>query len=73
MLLAGCMSRSGEALTPVLDLRTCKLVPGGSDEFDRIVRERALPMLQRFGIEVAGCSPSLDDADLHYLRVALGS
>lgn len=38
---------------PVLDLRTYKLVPGGGEEFDRIFRERALPMLHRFGIDVA--------------------
>jgi hypothetical protein len=57
----------------VLDLRTYKLVPGGGEEFDRIFRERALPMLQRFGIEVVGYGPSLDDGDLYYLMRAFSS
>jgi hypothetical protein len=67
------VSGSDAPLAPVLDLRTYKLVPGGGDEFERIVRERALPMLQRFGIEVVGCGPSLDDGDLHYLMRAFPS
>jgi hypothetical protein len=37
------------------------------------VRERALPMLHRFGIEVAGYGPSLDDPDLYYLARAFSS
>jgi hypothetical protein len=60
---------------PVLDLRTYKLVPGGGEEFDRIVRERALPMLHRFGIDVIGYGPSTDDGDLdlYYLMRAFPS
>lgn len=61
------MSSSGSADTPVLDLRTYQLVPDGGEDFDRIFRERALPMLERFGIEVVGYGPSLDDADLYFL------
>ena len=57
----------------VLDLRTYKLVPGKAEEFDRIFRERALPMLERFGIEVVGYGPSLDDGDLYYLMRAFAS
>ena len=45
----------------VLDVRTYKLVPGGRDEFDRIFREGALPMLERAGIDVVAYGPSLDD------------
>lgn len=48
----------------VLDLRTYKLVPHGGQEFGRIFRERALPMLQRYGIDVVGYGPSLEDGDL---------
>jgi hypothetical protein len=47
--------------TPVLDLRTYKLVPGWRKTFDDILRERALPMLRRYGTEVVGCGPSLAD------------
>jgi hypothetical protein len=49
----------------VVDLRTYRLVPGGRDEFDRIFREEALPMLQARGIDVVGYGPSLLD-DRHY-------
>jgi hypothetical protein len=51
----------------VLDIRTYKLVQGGGEEFDRIVRERALPMLRRFGIEVVAFGPSIDDGGLYCL------
>jgi hypothetical protein len=59
--------------TPVLDLRTYKLVPGGGEDFDRIFRERALPMLERFGIEVLRFGPSLEDADLYFLMRVFSS
>jgi hypothetical protein len=49
----------------VLDLRTYALVPGGRDEFDRIFREDAFPMLRRAGVQVVGYGPSLAD-DRHY-------
>ena len=49
----------------VVDLRTYRLVPGGRDEFDRLVREEVLPMLQSRGIDVVGYGPSLLD-DRHY-------
>jgi hypothetical protein len=58
---------------PVLDVRTYKLVPNGGKEFDRIFRERALPMLHRFRIEVVGYGPSLDDGDLYCLMRAFPS
>ena len=49
----------------VLDLRTYRLVPGGRAEFDRILREEALPRLEARGIEVVGFGPSLL-GDRHY-------
>ncbi len=58
---------------PVLDIRTYKLVPDGGEAFDRIVRESALPMLHRFGINVVGYGPSLDDGDLYCLMRAFPS
>jgi hypothetical protein len=53
--------------TPVLDIRTYKLGPGGRDEIDRIFRENALPMLHRRGIQVVAYGPSTADADHSYL------
>jgi hypothetical protein len=67
------VKRPAEPDSRVLDLRTYKLVPGGAEQFDRIFRERALPMLERFGIEVVGYGPSLDNGDLYYLMRAFGS
>ena len=67
------MNRPAEPGSRVLDLRTYKLVAGGAEQFDRIFRERVLPMLERFGIEVVGYGPSLDDGDLYYLMRAFGS
>ncbi len=67
------MNGQAEPGARVLDLRTYKLAPGKAEEFDRIFRERALPMLERFGIEVVGYGPSLDDADLYYLMRTFAS
>jgi hypothetical protein len=57
----------------VLDLRTYKLVPGGSRTFDRILRDGALPMLRRYEIDVVGYGPSLADDDHYYLARAFPS
>jgi NIPSNAP len=51
----------------VLDLRTYKLKPGAGELFGHILREEALPLLERFGIEVIAHGPSLDDGDAYYL------
>jgi hypothetical protein len=55
----------GSDSSAVLDIRTYALVPGGRDEFDRIFREGAFPMLRRAGVQVVGYGPSLAD-DRHY-------
>jgi NIPSNAP len=60
-------------LTPLLDLRTYKLVPGGREAFDRIFREGALPLLTRHEIEVLGYGPSLADDEHYYLARAFSS
>jgi hypothetical protein len=67
------VNRPAEPGSRVLDLRTYKLVAGGAEQFDRIFRQRVLPMLERFGIEVVGYGPSLDGGDLYYLMRAFGS
>jgi hypothetical protein len=58
---------------PVLDLRTYKLVSGGRATFDRILRESALPMLDRYDIDVVGYGSSLADSDHYYLARAFPS
>jgi NIPSNAP len=52
---------------PVLDIRTYRLVPGARDEFDRIFREHARPMLERHGIDVVAAGLSLLGDDLFTL------
>jgi NIPSNAP len=51
----------------VLDLRTYKLKPGAGEQFARILTDDALPMLERYGIEVVAYGRSLEDADSYYL------
>jgi hypothetical protein len=58
---------------PVLDIRTYTLVPGGGAEFDRIFREGARPMLERFGIRVVAYGPSLAEDDRYCLIRAFPS
>lgn len=50
----------------VLEIRTYRIHEGRRDEFDRLFREGALPLLRRFGVQVVGAGPSIDDA-LHYV------
>jgi hypothetical protein len=52
---------------PVLDIRTYKVVAGRRDDFDRIFREHARPMLERHGIDVVAAGPSLLDDDPYTL------
>jgi hypothetical protein len=44
-----------------------------SDDFDTMVRERSLPMLERFGIRVVAYGPSADGDDHYYLIRAFSS
>jgi hypothetical protein len=67
------MSRPDEPNTCVLEIRTYKIVPGGRDDFDRIFREGALPMLHRHGVQVVGYGPSIDDDDHYYLMRTFAS
>jgi hypothetical protein len=62
-----------EPFATVIDVRTYKLVPGGRDEFDRIFREGALPMLRSFGISVVGYGPSIVDDDGYFLMRSFAS
>jgi len=52
----------------VLDIRTYRTVPGGRQEFVRIMAEEAVPMLRRHGIEVVAFGSSLQD-DEHALLI----
>jgi hypothetical protein len=47
----------------ILEIRTYRLKPGTRDEFVRVMREQARPLLLEFGINVIDCGPSLVDED----------
>jgi hypothetical protein len=50
-----------------LEIRSYSLKPGSGDEFDRLFLEEALPLLQRWNIDVVAYGPSLHDKDSYYL------
>jgi len=51
----------------VVEIRTYRLLPGTRDEYDRLFREEALPMLRRFEVDVVAAGPSIDDPNGYYL------
>lgn len=57
----------------VIEVRTYRLHPGSGAEFDRLFREEATPLLDRWGITVLWHGPSLDDPDSYLLVRAFGS
>lgn len=51
----------------IVEIRTYRLLPGTRDEYDRLFREAALPLLEWFGIDVVGAGPSIGDPDGYVL------
>lgn len=49
----------------ILEIRTYRLQPGTVDEFVRVMREEAAPLLGRFGIRVVAAGVSLVREDGH--------
>lgn len=49
----------------ILEIRTYRLRPGTVDEFVRLMREEAAPLLARFGIRVVAAGASLVREDGH--------
>ncbi|MGC5019549.1 NIPSNAP family protein [Micromonospora sp. DT47] len=49
----------------ILEIRTYRLRPGTIDEFVRVMREEATPLLARFGITVVTAGASLVREDGH--------
>ena len=54
----------------IIEIRTYRLLPGTRDEYDRLFREEALPLLHRFEVDVVGAGPSLDDPNGYVLMRA---
>jgi hypothetical protein len=53
--------------TSVLDIRTYRIVPGGREEFLRIMADEAVPMLRRYGVEVVAFGPAVQDDNHAFL------
>jgi len=51
----------------VVEIRTYALKPGAGPEFHRLVQEKSIPMLERWGVEVVAFGPSLDHDDSYCL------
>lgn len=57
----------------VVEIRSYNLKPGTRDRFHQLFLKEALPMLQRWKVDVVGYGPSLHDADSYYLMRAFPS
>ena len=60
----------------ILEIRTYRLRPGTREDFVRVLRDEAVPLLRQFGIRVVDCGPSLvgeDGAEEAYLIRAFAS
>jgi hypothetical protein len=57
----------------IVEIRTYTLKPGSGAGFHRAFVEDALPMLERWGVDVVAFGPSLDDDDAYYLMRAYRS
>jgi ketosteroid isomerase-like protein len=53
--------------TRVVEIRSYNLKPGMRDEFQRLFEREALPMLERWKVDVVGFGPSLHDKDSWFL------
>src|SRR5690606_34632695 len=68
--------RDDEMHTPrtrAVEIRTYTLAPGTGAEFHRLVIERSIPLLERFGVDVVAYGPSLHDPDSYILIRAFDS
>jgi ketosteroid isomerase-like protein len=57
----------------VVEIRSYNLKPGSRDRFHQLFLREALPMLQRWKVDVVGYGPSLHDSDSYYLMRAYSS
>jgi len=56
-----------------VEIRSYNLKPGSRDELHRLMTERALPMLERWRVDVVDYGPSIHDADSYFLIRAYDS
>ena len=51
----------------LIEIRSYRLKPGTREEFHRLFLQEALPMLQRWNVDVVAYGPSLHDQDSYFL------
>jgi hypothetical protein len=56
-----------------VEIRSYNLKPGSRDELHRLMTEQALPMLERWQVDVVAYGPSLHDTDSYFLIRAYDS
>ena len=54
-------------MSHLVEIRSYNLKPGTRGEFHRLFLEEALPMLQRWNVDVVAYGPSLHDENSYYL------
>jgi hypothetical protein len=54
----------------LLEIRSYELKPGRRDEYDRLFREEAAPLLRRFGVDVVAVGSSTGDPNGYFLMRA---
>lgn len=54
----------------LLEIRSYELKPGTRDEYDRLFREEAAPLLRRFEVDVVAMGPSIGDPNGTFLMRA---
>jgi hypothetical protein len=57
-------------MTKLLEIRSYNLKSGTGAEFLKLITEEAIPMLERWGVDVVAYGPSLHDEDSCYLMRA---
>src|SRR5215510_14775336 len=68
VLLAPAVLMSADQ--PVVEIRSYNLKPGTRDRFHQLFLKEALPMLQRWKVDVVAYGPSLHDNDSYFLMRA---
>src|SRR5262245_19684744 len=51
----------------LVEIRSYNLKPGSRDQYHRLMLEKALPLLQRWQVDVVAFGPSPHDEDTYYL------
>ncbi|MEX2029513.1 MAG: hypothetical protein WD906_00865 [Anaerolineales bacterium] len=54
-------------MSPLIEIRSYKLLPGTSAEFDRLVAEQSVPMLRPRNVDGVAYGPSAGGEDMYYL------